>query len=208
MEREGKKKAEYRSSVRSKALIKEALLSLMIEKPFEKISISDVVRRADINRGTFYAHYSNTNDVLKSISASVVDEIALLISPYDPGRVLDSPENFLAQITLFLLRDPEYYAKLIQCDKFHEVLDEARYTAINKIVESYHQGLSESERRLLVLVLDYALSGVLTIYIDILLKKVPIKLEESVKYISLLLGPQREALSGLFSADTEIPGAE
>lgn len=198
MEREGKKKAEYRSSIRSKALIKEALLSLMIEKPFEKISISDVVRRADINRGTFYAHYLNTSDVLKSISASVVDEIALLISPYDPSRVLDSPENFLAQITLFLLRDPEYYAKLLQSDKFHEVLDEARYTAINKVVESYHKDLSENERRLLVIVLDYAISGVLTLYTDILLGKLPIKLEESVKYISLLLGPQREALSSLF----------
>lgn len=198
MEREGKKKAEYRSSIRSKALIKEALLSLMIEKPFEKISISDIVRRADINRGTFYAHYSNTSDVLKSISASVVDEIALLISPYDPGRVLDSPENFLAQITLFLLRDPEYYAKLLQSDKFHEVLDEARYTAVKKVVDNYPRNLSDSERRLLVLVLDYAISGVMTLYADILLGKLPVKLEESVKYISLLLVPQKEALSRLF----------
>lgn len=198
MEREGKKKAEYRSSIRSKALIKEALLSLMIEKPFEKISISDIVRRADINRGTFYAHYSNTSDVLKSISASVVDEIALLISPYDPGRVLDSPENFLAQITLFLLRDPEYYAKLLQSDKFHDVLDEARYTAVKKVVDNYPRNLSDSERRLLVLVLDYAISGVMTLYADILLGKLPVKLEESVKYISLLLVPQKEALSRLF----------
>ncbi len=198
MEREGKRKSEYRSSIRSKALIKEALLSLMIEKPFEKISISDIVRRADINRGTFYAHYENASDVLKSISSSVVDEIALLISPYDPGRVLDCPENFIAQITLFLLRDPDYYAKLLQCDKFHEVLDEARYTAINKVVERYEDVLPEDERRLLVLVLDYAISGVLTIYTDILLEKVPIKLEESVSYISLLLGPQKEALSSLF----------
>lgn len=198
MEREGKKKAEYRSSIRSKALIKEALLSLMIEKPFEKISISDIVRRADINRGTFYAHYSNTSDVLKSISSSVVDEIALLISPYDPSRVLDSPENFLAQITLFLLRDPDYYAKLLQSDKFHDVLDEARYTAVKKVVDNYPRNLSESERRLLILVLDYAISGVLTLYTDILLGKLPIKLEDSVKYISLLLGPQRDALSSLF----------
>lgn len=198
MEKEGRKKAEYRSSIRSKTLIKEALLSLMIEKPFEKISISDIVRRADVNRGTFYAHYSNTSDVLKSISSSVVDEIALLISPYDPGRVLESPENFLTQITLFLLRDPQYYAKLLQSDKFHDVLDEARYSAVKKIVECYQRPLTENESRILTLVLDYSISGVITLYADILLGKLPIKLEDSVNYISRLLGPQREALTKFF----------
>lgn len=198
MEKEGRKKAEYRSSIRSKTLIKDALLSLMIEKPFEKISISDIVRRADVNRGTFYAHYSNTSDVLKSISSSVVDEIALVISPYDPGRVLESPENFLTQITLFLLRDPQYYAKLLQSDKFHDVLDEARYSAVKKIVECYQRPLTENESRILTLVLDYSISGVITLYADILLGKLPIKLEESVSYISRLLGPQREALTKFF----------
>lgn len=65
-------KAEYRSSIRSKVMIKEALLSLMLEKPFDKITITDIVTRADINRGTFYAHYDNTSDVLKSISTSLL----------------------------------------------------------------------------------------------------------------------------------------
>lgn len=194
MEREGKKKAEYRSSIRSKTLIKDALLSLMIEKPFEKISISDIVRRADVNRGTFYAHYSNTSEVLKSISSSVVDEIALLISPYNPSRVLEAPENFLSQITIFLLRDPEYYAKLLQSDKFHDVLDEARYSAVKKVVGNYPSPLEENQRRMLVMVLDYAISGVMTLYADMLLKKLPVKLEDSVQYISMLLQPQREAL--------------
>ncbi len=198
MEREGKKKAEYRSSIRSKALIKDALLSLMIEKPFEKISISDIVRRADVNRGTFYAHYSNTSDVLKSISTSVVDEIALLIAPYDPSRVLDAPENFLAQITFFLMKNPDYYAKLLQSDKFHEVLDDARYNAVSKVIGNYPDRLDENHKRMLIMVLDYAISGVMTIYADILLRKLPIRLEDSVQYISQILKPQREALTRMF----------
>ena len=80
MREEKRTKAEYRSSIRSKQMIKEALLSLMIEKPFDRISITDIVKKADINRGTFYAHYANTSDVLKSISMSVVDEIASAFS--------------------------------------------------------------------------------------------------------------------------------
>lgn len=46
-------KAEYRSSIRSKQLINAALADLLQEKPLDKITVTDVVRRAGINRGTF-----------------------------------------------------------------------------------------------------------------------------------------------------------
>ena len=49
-------KAEYRSAIRSRKLINEALADLLTEKPLDKITVTDVVSRADINRGTFYAH--------------------------------------------------------------------------------------------------------------------------------------------------------
>ena len=56
-------------------LIRNALLSLMAEKPFDKITITDIVNRADINRGTFYAHYKNTTEVLEKIQSDAVGEI-------------------------------------------------------------------------------------------------------------------------------------
>ena len=39
---------------RTKKLLRQALASLMQEKEFQNITVTDVVRRADINRGTFY----------------------------------------------------------------------------------------------------------------------------------------------------------
>ena len=194
MEKEGRKKAEYRSSLRSKQMIKEALLSLMIEKPFDKISITDIVKRADINRGTFYAHYPNTSEVLKSISESVVDEIAAVFSTYDASAVLVSPEQFLRPITAFLMRDPQYYAKLVQADRFYEVLNDTRYTAINKILEDLKPSITPEMYTTLTVVLDYAISGILTVYEDILLRKIPVSLDETVEYISKILKPQKAAL--------------
>ena len=49
------KKAEYRNALRSKALIKDSFVTLMQAKPLEKITVTDVVNKAQINRGTFYA---------------------------------------------------------------------------------------------------------------------------------------------------------
>lgn len=194
-----RKKAEYRSSIRSKAMIKEALLGLMIEKPFEKISITDIVRRADINRGTFYAHYANTSEVLKSISTSVVDELASAVTHnYDSKRVIATPESFLIPLTQFLKKNPSYYAKLLQSDRFYDVLNDARSSAINRILKDVGGGLQEDKKTLLVVVLDYAISGIITVYEDILLEKIPVSLDDSIDYVSRLLKPQRAALSEIF----------
>ena len=57
-------KAEYRSAIRSRQLITEALADLLQEKPLNKITVTDVVNRAQINRGTFYAHYQDIPDVI------------------------------------------------------------------------------------------------------------------------------------------------
>ena len=60
-------KAEYRSAIRSRKLINEALADLLQEKPLDKITVTDVVNRANINRGTFYAHYADIPDVIEHL---------------------------------------------------------------------------------------------------------------------------------------------
>lgn len=49
---------------RTKKLFHEALLLLLQEKEFVDISISEIVRKADVNRGTFYHHYKDKVDLL------------------------------------------------------------------------------------------------------------------------------------------------
>src|SRR5574344_2416416 len=137
-------KAEYRSSIRSKTMIKEALLELMIEKPFDKITITDIVKKADINRGTFYAHYDNTSDVLKSISSSVMDEISSVFKARNNSDVLWNPRVYLKQISDFFLTNPKYFAQLVETDKISEVLNDARHSAIEKIISDLEMELSES----------------------------------------------------------------
>ena len=42
----------------------EALLSLLLEKDLEYITVKDICARAGVNRSTFYLHYENTADLL------------------------------------------------------------------------------------------------------------------------------------------------
>ncbi|GIP37128.1 TetR family transcriptional regulator [Paenibacillus sp. J31TS4] len=50
--------------VRTRSLLKQALLSLMLETCFDRITIKDLAGRAGINRVTFYTHYNDKEALL------------------------------------------------------------------------------------------------------------------------------------------------
>ncbi|MFC3928780.1 TetR/AcrR family transcriptional regulator [Streptococcus caprae] len=43
----------------TKTYIKEALTQLLKETDFERLTISQITKKAGINRGTFYLHYTD-----------------------------------------------------------------------------------------------------------------------------------------------------
>lgn len=56
-----------RRVLRTRKAIREALLKLMEEQDFQKISIAAIAREADIDRKTFYLHYQSPDEVLDEI---------------------------------------------------------------------------------------------------------------------------------------------
>jgi AcrR family transcriptional regulator len=59
----------------TKMFLRESLLELMKEKPIGKITPTELCRRADVNRNTFYAHYDSPEALLKSIEDELYEEI-------------------------------------------------------------------------------------------------------------------------------------
>jgi AcrR family transcriptional regulator len=55
-----------RRSNRTRELLSGALVELMLEKRYDSITIQDILDRADIGRSTFYAHYTDKEDLLMS----------------------------------------------------------------------------------------------------------------------------------------------
>ncbi|MBR0507281.1 MAG: TetR/AcrR family transcriptional regulator [Clostridia bacterium] len=59
-------KTDHRVRV-TKRLLRDALTVLLTEKPLGSITVKELCLRAGINRGTFYAHYADVYDLLRSI---------------------------------------------------------------------------------------------------------------------------------------------
>ena len=55
---------QNRSVRNTKKRLKEALLTLLQKKPVNEISVTELSELADVNRGTFYFHYTDVYDIL------------------------------------------------------------------------------------------------------------------------------------------------
>jgi len=53
-----------RRVLRTRQSIRNALIELMLEKPYEKITIQEIINRANVGRATFYNHYQDKDDLL------------------------------------------------------------------------------------------------------------------------------------------------
>lgn len=51
---------------RTQQLLRDALFALIREKGFEKLSVQEIIDRANVGRATFYAHFDNKDDLLLS----------------------------------------------------------------------------------------------------------------------------------------------
>ena len=66
-------------SIRSKASIEEALLSLMHEQPYKNITIRSLAERAGLSRQTFYLNFEDKEEILTRHLSRMLDEIMLRV---------------------------------------------------------------------------------------------------------------------------------
>ncbi|MCD7821539.1 MAG: TetR/AcrR family transcriptional regulator [Clostridiales bacterium] len=76
----------------------------MKEKPLNKITVSELAATADVNRKTFYNHYSNIQEVRDELDQEYIDRIFSLLKtahemeqPPDMGLLIESLVNALTE---------------------------------------------------------------------------------------------------------------
>ncbi len=175
-----KEKAEYRSSRRSRALIRSALLSLMKDKPFDKITITEIARSADINRGTFYAHYKNISEVLESIQTDVAIEMSRIFEDLSLSNVFADCEKILTKAVEFISRDPQFYRTLLSIDNGKNVVEMWKSNIIGYLeATSFFSSAGISQQKMLSYrcTVTFIVNGTVESIMDSLLGKNNIPLE-------------------------------
>lgn len=71
--------------------MREALIGLALEKRYERITVQEILDRADVARSTFYAHYHDKDMLLFSCFDEMFAELACALDAMAPGSPLTDP---------------------------------------------------------------------------------------------------------------------
>ena len=73
-------KEDHRRRV-TRMLIRRAFTELLRQKPIQSISVKELCTQAGINRGTFYAHYTDIYDLLQKMEDEMLEDFTKALEP-------------------------------------------------------------------------------------------------------------------------------
>ena len=76
---------------RTRQILQEALLALILEKGYDAVTVQDVIDRANVGRATFYSHYQDKDALFLSGFESLRDQFEQHLSDQSP--LDDDPWN-------------------------------------------------------------------------------------------------------------------
>lgn len=91
---------------RTREAFQTALLALMSEKPIEKITVSELALRAEVNRKTFYNHYESVQDVRRKMDEAYLNLLFSFMDGQSGECVAMEPGAFLCRLTGQMKQQP------------------------------------------------------------------------------------------------------
>ena len=73
--------AKERRTTRSRPALREALLSLLEERPFEHVTVRELTARAGVGYATFFRHYPDKEALLHDLAAHEISKLLAMAQP-------------------------------------------------------------------------------------------------------------------------------
>lgn len=178
---------QYKNALRSKKLLKDALIELISSGvSFQDITITKLITKADVNRGTFYNHYSNIVDIANEIKDELIENLHIALE--ETSKQGKSIENFFDGITKYLQENESTYKKLAPIAP-KQMLDSIKTQAI-RMLDIVHNATTKDD----YLKNRFLANCIAGIYIDYFESRLDFTLEElkefSIKTIKMFIDLQ------------------
>lgn len=150
------------SSRKTRRLIKAEFAAMLSEKKeLGKISVSELCKRADISRGTFYSHYDDIYSVAEDYENELIDAF------FDNARLLESQNilHFIDSIFQFIRENNENYRLLCKSNDFLFAAKKLTAIATGKLLELCNGDSRIQNRDYIELEIQIFLEGILCEYV-------------------------------------------
>ena len=174
------KKREDARVRRTRDALGDALVALMQEKPFDTITVQDVLDRAKVGRSTFYSHYSDKDDLLMSDAEEFFESVAMMLSVRgDTSDRVFPVREFFGHI----IEAKTFVDALVSSGKMNDNMELARGLFARGIERRLAelpkgQGVSENERPAIAFAHAGALLALLQWWVDRGMKQTPAEMDQ------------------------------
>lgn len=163
-----------RRTLYSKKVIIDAFLLLLQEKNLNKITVTEICKEADINRGTFYSYYNDPFDLMRSIEDEMIENMM--------SKINNSGDDSLYGVLNLIIENKEF-CKIILNEKsssrvFNTILN---FTYENSIAEK--KQLPNANNTYLEYYFSYSTGGTIEVIRKWLNDDMKIPVEEVVQIL-------------------------
>lgn len=113
---------ENRKVKYTKMVIRESLFKLLKTKQLNQITVKELCRLADINRGTFYSHYTDLFDLVEKLEEELIRNMRALIKFENIGQ--ENQLEMFVDIFSHIKNNAEDYQIILLNPNSSRILDE------------------------------------------------------------------------------------
>lgn len=177
-------KKEYRSAIRSRKLIRTAFMELLKEKSFEKITVTDIVKRADINRSTFYAHYPDVMGLIEEIQEEVLSFAEQYLKKVNFADVLENPIPYLQLIVNMTRENEELYRLLSNSNIDYKQIENMKKLLAERIISTVEVPVDYIDTFQVEFAVRFFLGGFIDVYKQWLQGDIDCSMDDIIKATS------------------------
>ncbi len=171
-------KATYRNSIRTKRMIREAFADLLAEKQdIAKITVKDLVDKADISKSTFYGHYEDIYAVREEFEREILDLLESTLNEY----MKEHKEEFAPYVKNIIqsIKDNEnLYKKIFISDSPMKFIDNLKRICNERINKDVHLNALSTEPKLRMAEIDFLTNGIIHLFVDYFRGEIKLSLDE------------------------------
>ena len=191
------KKAEYKNSILSKKKIASTYLKLLIETG-NKFTVADVVNAVGMNRGTFYLHFKNLDDVAKYIEDELASNFKELEIDFRMTDIDHFPEVMIERLNELLSKDIDYYRLIITATGNSNLMEKIKNSILKSISNNFKIMKYVTNYENFKMVVQYVVGGVVNVYTDWFKGNINCMLDDLKKFLPMLI---RQGLKGIIRSN-------
>lgn len=160
-------KAEYRNAIRSKKMLKGAFAELLKErKDIFNITVTELIKRADVSRGTFYSHYSDIFSLAEELENEFLRELEKIFDQFTSVSISENPLKFFQTVSDFLKENEDFYRTMIQTNAPKNFMRDIKKAVMEEILQNEHFASYFKKREDFVVSVNFFCNGMMGLYED------------------------------------------